>query len=77
MGRSYHLSKKIAENQAAEILREINGFSDIKQAAFSSGMDYLEIEAKGQAGPLISSAKKQTDVSCHLHVLYNESRPLA
>lgn len=26
---------------------EINGFSDIKQAAFSSGMDYLEIEAKG------------------------------
>ena len=42
MGRSYHLSKKIAENQAAEILREINGFSDIKQAAFSSGMDYLE-----------------------------------
>ncbi|MBE7727353.1 MAG: hypothetical protein E7244_24090 [Enterocloster citroniae] len=48
MGRSYHLSKKIAENQAAEILREINGFSDIKQAAFSSGMDYLEIEANGQ-----------------------------
>ena len=83
MGRSYHLSKKIAENQAAEILREINGFSDIKQAAFSSGMDYLEIEAKGQdysevmSRAVISSAKKQTDVSCHLHVLYNESRPLA
>ena len=48
MGRSYHLSKKIAENQAMEILMEINGFSDIKQAAFRSGMDYLEIEAKGQ-----------------------------
>ena len=47
MGRSYHLSKKIAENQAMEILMEINGFSDIKQAAFSSGMDYLEIGAKG------------------------------
>ena len=51
MGRSYHLSKKIAENQAAEILREINGFSDIKQAAFTSGMDYLEIEAKGRIIP--------------------------
>ena len=75
--------KRLQKNQAAEILREINGFSDIKQATFSSGMDYLEIEAKGQDYSEVMSravnifSKKQTDVSCHLHVLYNESRPLS
>ena len=47
MGRSYHLSKKIAENQADEILREIKKLPDIKQAGFSSGMDYLVIETNG------------------------------
>ena len=62
MGRSYHLSKKIAENQAAEILREINGFSDIKQAAFSSGMDYLEIEAKGQDYSEVMSSSEYLEI---------------
>ena len=62
MGRSYHLSKKIAENQAAEILREINGFSDIKQAAFSSGMDYLEIEAKDQDYSEVMSSSEYLEI---------------
>ena len=48
MGRGYHLSKKLADNQAREILREISELPDIKQAHFSTGLDYLEIETGNQ-----------------------------
>lgn len=48
MGRSYHLSKKLADNQADKILREINELPGIKQAVFSTGMDYLEVETMDQ-----------------------------
>lgn len=44
MGRSYHLSKELAEGQAARILAEINALPDIKQASFSNSMDYLFVE---------------------------------
>lgn len=48
MGRCYHLSKRLAKNQADEILREIRKLPDIRLAGFSSEMDYLMVETNGQ-----------------------------
>lgn len=48
MGRRYHLSKKIAEEQAGIILGKIIGFPDVKQAQFDADMAYLDIETTGR-----------------------------
>lgn len=48
MGRRYHLSKKIAEEQAGIILQKIIGFPDVKKAQFDDEMAYLDIETTGR-----------------------------
>lgn len=48
MGRRYQLSKKIAENQAAKILREIERLPNIKQAQLDTTAKYLDIETSNR-----------------------------
>ncbi|MCC8024147.1 MAG: hypothetical protein LIP16_02410 [Clostridium sp.] len=48
MGRRYQFSKNIAENQAAEILREIRELPNIKQAQLNTAANYLDIETSNR-----------------------------
>lgn len=48
MKRRYQLSKKIEENQAAEIIRKINELPNISQVTLDMAAEYLDIETSNQ-----------------------------
>ena len=66
MGRYYRLSKKVTEEQAAEILRELKERDDIKRAIITEERDTMIVETID--GESISAAGSRA-VSCHLCIL--------
>lgn len=44
MGRCYHLSKAVTEDQASEIIRELTERGDVKHAEISCDGRYLHVD---------------------------------
>ena len=44
MGRCYHLSKAVSENQANEILKELTERGDVKNASISDDGRHLHVD---------------------------------